>query len=356
MDTQETGYKKRIKQKSLSAIFAKKLKEANSDCRNVLHPQIPSKNKDLTAKAAKPKRIEQSNVISKKKSDKISSTVNFDSINESTVSFTNAIKEHIDRTPLKRKDKSKVENQSKKSFSTIFSNQLKNQSEADLLNSTKKHNIPKNNFKLDKTCKVINELLVLKSDKIPSTANFDSTNESIVSFTKTTKENVGRTLLAKKRDDSKSESRRSLSDIFSNQWKNQNELNALNLIQKHIFKDNFKSDKKYKVTKESSVLKNTKKTDILNKKKKKRSKKKIVNNNKESDENLKLMHRASGKMSSLFGNNPDVPTIGQRFVKPVNEPVFTEITFADLNIHPYMVSIYDNKHLQRKYLQQNNNL
>ena len=68
------------------------------------------------------------------------------------------------------------------------------------------------------------------------------------------------------------------------------------------------------------------------------------------------MHRASGKMSSLFGNNPDIPTIGQRFVKPVNEPVFTEITFADLNIHPYMVSIYDNKHLQGKYLQQNNNL
>ncbi|KYM76369.1 hypothetical protein ALC53_13396 [Atta colombica] len=43
-------------------------------------------------------------------------------------------------------------------------------------------------------------------------------------------------------------------------------------------------------------------------------------------------------MSSLFGNNPDIPTIGQRFVKPVNEPVFTEITFADLNIHPYMIS------------------
>ncbi|KAG5342567.1 Y8611 helicase, partial [Acromyrmex charruanus] len=248
-DMQETGYKKRIKQKSLSAIFAKKLKEANSVCRNVLHPQIPSQesHKDLTAK---PKRIEQSNVISKKnvKSNKISST-------------------------------------------------------------------------------------------IPSITNFDSTNESIVSFTKTTKENVGRTLLAKKRDDSKSESKKSLSDIFSNQLKNQNELDAPNLIQKHdIFENNFKLNKKYKVTKELPILKNTKETNILNKEKEKRSKKKIVNNNKESDENLKLMHRASGKMSSLFGNNPDVPTIGQRFIKPVNEPVFTEITFADLNIHPYMIS------------------
>ncbi|KAG5322246.1 Y8611 helicase, partial [Pseudoatta argentina] len=247
-DMQETGYKKRIKRKSLSAIFAKKLKEANSVCRNVLHPQIPSQesHKDLTAK---PKRIEQSNVITKKnvKSNKISST-------------------------------------------------------------------------------------------IPSIANFDSTNESIVSFTKTTKENVGRTLLAKKRDDSKSESKKSLYDIFSNQLKNQNELDAPNLIQKHgIFENNFKSNKKYKVTKELPILKNTKETNILNKEKEKRSKKKIVNNI-ESDENLKLMYRTRGKMSSLFGNNPDVPTIGQRFIKPVNEPIFTEITFADLNIHPYMIS------------------
>ncbi|XP_018355546.1 PREDICTED: probable ATP-dependent RNA helicase DDX31, partial [Trachymyrmex septentrionalis] len=339
MDMQETGYKKRIKQKSLSAIFAKKLKEADSVCRNVLHPQIPSQDKDLTAKAAKSKRIEQSNVISKKNvnSDKISSTVNFDSINESIVSFTNATKEHTDRTPLpKRRDKSKIKNQSKRLFSTTFSSQLKNQNETDLLNSTKKHNILKNNFKLVKTCKVINESPVLQSDKILSTANSDSTNELIVSFTKTTKENVGRTLLAKKRDNSTSESKRSLSDIFSNQLKNQNKLDTPNLIQKHgISKDNFKSDKKYK---ESPVLTNAKQTDILNKKKEKRKKKKIVNNNKESDETPKLMHRASGKMSSLFGNNPDVPTIGQRFVKPVNESVFTEITFADLNIHPYMIS------------------
>ncbi|KYQ57421.1 hypothetical protein ALC60_03382 [Trachymyrmex zeteki] len=342
MDTQETGYKKRIKQKSLSAIFAKKLKETNSVFRNIEQPQIPPQDKDLTAKAAKPERIEQSNVISKKnvKSNKIFSTVNFDSTNESTVSFTNATKEHVDRIALvERRDNSKVENQLKKSLSTTFSSQLKNQNELDLLNSTKKYNIPKNNFKLDKTCEVINKSPISKSDKIPSAANSNFTNESTVSFIKTTKEHVGRTLLAKKRDDSKSESKRSLSDIFSNQLKNQNESDAPNLTQKHgISKDNFKSDKKYEVTKESPVLKNTKKTDILNKKKEKRFKKKIINNNKESDETPKLIYRASGKMSSLFGNNPDIPTIGQRFVKPVNEPVFTEITFVDLNIHPYMIS------------------
>ncbi|XP_015126837.1 probable ATP-dependent RNA helicase DDX31 isoform X2 [Diachasma alloeum] len=46
----------------------------------------------------------------------------------------------------------------------------------------------------------------------------------------------------------------------------------------------------------------------------------------------------SGKVSSLFGNNPDVPTIGQRLVKPVHETVFSERKFSDLGVHPFMVS------------------
>ncbi|XP_011302393.1 probable ATP-dependent RNA helicase CG8611 [Fopius arisanus] len=46
----------------------------------------------------------------------------------------------------------------------------------------------------------------------------------------------------------------------------------------------------------------------------------------------------SGKVSSLFGNNPDVPTIGQRLVKPVQETVFSKTKFSDLEIHPFMVS------------------
>ncbi|KYM98271.1 PREDICTED: probable ATP-dependent RNA helicase DDX31 [Cyphomyrmex costatus] len=333
-DTQETGFKKRIKQKSLSAIFAKKLKETNSAFQNIQQPQISSRDKDLIAKSAKLKQIEPINAISKKDvSGKIPFTLNLDSINELTTSFTNATNEHVGRKALvKRKDNSKVENK----LNTTVSSQLKSQSESDLLNTTKKHNISKNNFKVDKICKVNNKSAVLKSDKIPSTANSDSTNESTVCFTKTTEKHVDRTLLAKKRDDLKSESKRSLSDIFSNQLKNQNESNAPNVTQKYdVSKDNFKSDKKYKVTRESPALRNTKETDILDKKKEKRCKKKIVNNNKESDEIPKLIHR---KLFSLFRNNPDVPTIGQRFVKPVNEPVFTEITFADLNIHPYMIS------------------
>ncbi|KAJ8677157.1 hypothetical protein QAD02_012944, partial [Eretmocerus hayati] len=46
---------------------------------------------------------------------------------------------------------------------------------------------------------------------------------------------------------------------------------------------------------------------------------------------------SSGKISSLFGNNPEVPYIGQRLVRPVNENVFTADTFSDLNIHKYSV-------------------
>lgn len=45
----------------------------------------------------------------------------------------------------------------------------------------------------------------------------------------------------------------------------------------------------------------------------------------------------ASKSSSLFGNNPQVPNIGQRLVKPVQEEIFTGITFDDLNIHPHMV-------------------
>jgi len=315
------------------------LKEANSIISNVQQPQIPFRGKGITAKAAEPKRIEQSDTTKKRdvKSDKISSIVNSDSANKPTVFFTKVTKKHVDKKKAKKKDDSKAE--LKRSRSDIFLSQLKDQNEPETLNLTKKHD--KDDFKSDKKSNVvIKELPVLKSDKILSTANPDSTNKLTVSFTKTTKEHVGKVLLAKRREDSKDESKRSLSDIFSSQLKNRNELDILNFTQKQdIPKDNFKSDKKYKVVaKESSVSKNTKETDILNKRKEEKHKKKIVNNDK-SDETPKLMNRGSRKISSLFGNNPDIPNIGQRFVKPVNEPVFTKVTFADLNIHPFMVSI-----------------
>ncbi|XP_012214614.2 ATP-dependent DNA helicase DDX31 [Linepithema humile] len=173
----------------------------------------------------------------------------------------------------------------------------------------------------------------LKFNKVLSTVDYD-TNKPIISFAKTTKENFGKTLLAKRRNTSESKPKKSLSDIFSNQSKNQNESN-ISITQKRDI--NSKTEKESMiVAKKSSVSK--KGIDISGKRKEKKHKEKTINNDRESDKTPKLIHRAGGKTSSLFGNNPDVPTIGQRFVRPVHEPVFTEITFADLNIHPFMIS------------------
>ncbi|CAG5095429.1 Similar to RH17: DEAD-box ATP-dependent RNA helicase 17 (Arabidopsis thaliana) [Cotesia congregata] len=62
------------------------------------------------------------------------------------------------------------------------------------------------------------------------------------------------------------------------------------------------------------------------------------NNEKKYDKERVYNNKPSGKISSLFGNNPDIPKIGQRLVKPVNEPVFSKVTFAELGIHPHEVS------------------
>ncbi|XP_050359299.1 probable ATP-dependent RNA helicase CG8611 [Nymphalis io] len=43
-------------------------------------------------------------------------------------------------------------------------------------------------------------------------------------------------------------------------------------------------------------------------------------------------------ISSLFKNNPEVPKMGQKAVKPLVEKVFAGKTFADLNIHPHSVA------------------
>lgn len=247
INMQDTKSKKRIRQKSLSTIFVKKLKEANTIAHNA-QSQIPSRVKDVTIKIPESGKIKQQSDDTDKKD--------------------------------------------------------------------------------------------LKFNKVLSVANSNSniTNEQIVSFTKVTKQHMGETLLAKRRD-TLIEQKKTLSDIFSSQL---NELNKieLNISQKHdIDKDSKLNEKFDAVTKKSPTLK-IKQMGILNKRNEKKHKEKTVNNHRESDNTPKLMRKGGGKISSLFGNNPDVPIIGQRLVKPVDEPVFTKITFADLDIHPFMVSIF----------------
>jgi len=48
--------------------------------------------------------------------------------------------------------------------------------------------------------------------------------------------------------------------------------------------------------------------------------------------------KPQGWMSSLFVNNPDIPAVAHRVVKPVSEPVFSSQKFKDLPVHPFTVS------------------
>lgn len=255
VNKKEMGSKSRIKQGSLSAIFAKKLKDTNTVAHKVLqHSPISSQAKNTTPKVTEVKTIKQFDTI-----DKVS----------------------------------------------------------------------------------------LKSGKISSIASSDITNEPMISFIKPTKEHIGKTL-AKKRNVSGNEQKKSLSDIFSSQVKNQTQLN-INTIQKYnIDKSSVQNREPKIITKElltsedkrESIEKDRQEEKARNKKIVKKHREQIINGDRESDKTPRLSHRAGGMISSLFGNNPDIPTIGQRLVKPVNEPIFTEITFEDLNIHPFMVSLF----------------
>lgn len=56
------------------------------------------------------------------------------------------------------------------------------------------------------------------------------------------------------------------------------------------------------------------------------------------DLSLKQKPRSGGWISSLFKNNPDVPRIGQRAVKPIVEKVFAGKCFEELDLHPHSVA------------------
>lgn len=64
-------------------------------------------------------------------------------------------------------------------------------------------------------------------------------------------------------------------------------------------------------------------------------------NYQELSDNIQLRQnkpRSGGWISSLFKNNPQVPRIGQRAVKPIVEKVFAGKTFSDLDLHPHSVA------------------
>lgn len=222
-----------------------------------------------------------------------------------------------------------------KSLSTILAKRLK---DTDVVKAIPQQSqIP---FKANDTTAKVSELektretiVKNKNDlKLHKISSAMSSNTTDVSFAVTTKERVGKTLLAKKRNTFENK-QKSLSGIFSKQIKDQVESNALSVVPKYDSDKSSKQDKCKTITEQPSISKNTKSIERINIKCKK-----IVNNYEKSDEISKFMHKSSEKSFPLFDHKPDIPVIGQRFVKPVNEPVFTEITFANLDIHPFMVS------------------
>lgn len=48
-------------------------------------------------------------------------------------------------------------------------------------------------------------------------------------------------------------------------------------------------------------------------------------------------NRPFKKAENIFKNTPDVPVVGQRFVKPLNEIVFTGLPMSSIGLHPHLV-------------------
>ncbi|KAK0180008.1 hypothetical protein PV327_005695 [Microctonus hyperodae] len=174
------------------------------------------------------------------------------------------------------------------------------------------------------------------NDKIIHSESNESDKTTTVSFVKNNPASGLKTILAKPRIEDRPT--KSLSDIFSNKIPSDSTSDDNKLL-----KSNVVSEKKiiHSRVEDNSSEQSEK---FLNNKRPIKSKikdRKIDNkfDNTKNNSSDKPYNKFSGKVSSLFGNNPDVPTIGQRLVKPVNEAVFSEkITFNDLDIHPFMVS------------------
>ncbi|XP_017886189.1 probable ATP-dependent RNA helicase CG8611 [Ceratina calcarata] len=171
-----------------------------------------------------------------------------------------------------------------------------------------------------------------KIDKIDTDKNISSneaSSEPTISFTKISNKNFGKTLLAKRR--STTDSKKTLSSIFSKQTESADE--NVSLL------DSCKKIEPEHVPKIKNKREFNEEPKISGNKKKKKQTEKSKNGNDDYVENIKsTSYKSFGKIASLFGNNPEIPNIGQRLVKPINEPIFAGTTFSDLNVHPFMIS------------------
>ncbi|XP_066594785.1 ATP-dependent DNA helicase DDX31 [Prorops nasuta] len=221
-----------------------------------------------------------------------------------------------------------------KSLATIFANKIKN--------IGKDEGVLKIGQDIQKNVQEKNA-----SNEI-SSSNNTNTDTPILTFSKVPKKSIGKPLLVKKRDDKSSGLKRSLNELFSSHSESFSKVNESNLLDIKLNVDKQEEPETKKNNDFNGQDRNVKKNiDKKNREANVKPPKQLNVKNKKYQKMVSFVEEREskapnnfnkGKISSLFGNNPEIPNIGQRLVKPVNEAVFTEKTFSDFGIHPYTVS------------------
>ncbi|KAK2588088.1 hypothetical protein KPH14_004150 [Odynerus spinipes] len=189
-------------------------------------------------------------------------------------------------------------------------------------------------------------VLNANTDNVVSNTEKNTSKTSDISFVKVQKQSTSKAVFVKKRNISQVGPKKSLSDIFSNQAIPKDKEPAMSdiTLNTQTNESNALQEKSRieKSTKPVFLVKQPKKLNVNTSEKKKKQLKGIAERKANKNESFNKMHKTftkqTGKSSSLFRNNPEVPNIGQRLVKPISETVFAKTNFSDLNIHPYMVS------------------
>lgn len=186
-----------------------------------------------------------------------------------------------------------------------------------------------------------------KVDGSNSKPESNSKEKPMVTFAKSGQETGIKTILARKMQTNSNQEKKSLLDIFSkNSQANLTHADkppaVLNLPASVTDTGGY-SKRKFNHSKDLAEAQNVKKIKFDDNKKiqklgNKEFRKPGAKNTLENN-SAKPSPRpgGSGKISSLFGNNPEIPNMGQRFVKPVDESVFSGTNFVDFDLHPYMV-------------------
>lgn len=176
---------------------------------------------------------------------------------------------------------------------------------------------------------------------LPSTDQITS-KSSDMSFVKVPKGNIEKAVFVKKRGTGDNGQKRSLSDIFLNKTAGLDKESRLSdiTLNTETGDDNLLKQTKSRIEKSTKVVLPIKRPKKLNTNINEKRKKQPTTGEKNLSfkKVLKTSNKQTGKSSSLFRNNPEVPNIGQRLVKPISETVFTKINFSDLGIHPFTIS------------------